>query len=129
MYRFERGGRTWLAGFGPTVGPALMAGAILEFARPHGDDVTAAFVLLGACLLVGAWVKFVALPFLTRGMLPSGRTVNDIRAQRLETRRKQAERQEQQFRRHEKYVAAYGQTYRFKPKHARPRQPGTDRGG
>jgi hypothetical protein len=50
------------------------------------SDLVAAGCFLGALVVAAAWLKHIAIPFVTKGRLASGRTIQDAIALRRERR-------------------------------------------
>jgi hypothetical protein len=75
---------------GLVLGIILIVAGIAEVASLHGNDLGGAGALLGGLTLLTVLVKLYLVPFVTRGRLPSGRTVGDWRASRLPARQRRA---------------------------------------
>lgn len=91
----------WLAGFrglwarvrvhyaaiGVVLAVAGLVSAIAQIAAPHARHVAAWAVLAGASFLgLLAWICFIAVPFVGRGVLPDGRKLTDVLARRRMSR-------------------------------------------
>jgi hypothetical protein len=91
---------------------------IADIAGRSGNDCAGAALVLSACLVLLAWLKVAAVPFVSKGMLPTGRTLNDVVARRRQQRQLQRdvwlERQRQV-----RSVQASAAFRRAKPRHAR----------
>jgi hypothetical protein len=58
-----------------------------------GNDLVAAGCFLGAFIVAAAWLKHLAIPFVTKGRLASGLTVQDAIARRRERRERREQRE------------------------------------
>lgn len=72
-----------LAVLGLLLPVAGLVAASAEITRPHAEDL-AAWALLAGASFVGllAWVRFIAMPLVTRGELPGGQNLADVAARR-----------------------------------------------
>lgn len=103
------------------LGPLLIAApaivGIADIAGRPGNDWAGAALILAACLVLLTWLKLVAVPFVGNGMLPTGRTLNDVTARRRQQRLQREAWRERQ--RQVRSVQVSATFHRAKPRHAR----------
>jgi hypothetical protein len=93
--------KTLFAIMAPVFGVAMLVGVITDPSEPGFS--TAKHVILGlvAAVVLAIWVWRFAVPFVTRGRLPSGRLLIDVIARERVRRQKARRRRERQRKLHD----------------------------
>jgi hypothetical protein len=87
--------RLLLAMTTPVVATIALIGTAAELATPDASNSLALALTAGGSLLaLLAWIRFVAIPFATKGKLPNGRYLADVLARRRMLRQRERDRRQ-----------------------------------